>query len=220
MNMRCDHTPDLARVLRALALGALLAAALAGCAGLPGTGAGAEVQTFVLSPRQASAPAVAGNGPVLVVSPPQAQPGYDTPRMVYTKRVHELEYFAHSQWADVPTAMLGPVLVNALSASGRFRAVMGGPANVSGDLRLDIEIVSLQQEFDTTPSHARVSLRAQLIDLENRDVLATRTFEAVQAAPSEDPYGGVVAINQALEQLLDQLVRFCASRGAAESTTP
>jgi cholesterol transport system auxiliary component len=116
--------------------------------------------------------------------------------------------------------MLGPVLVNALSASGRFRAVMGGPANVSGDLRLDIEIVSLQQEFDTTPSHARVSLRAQLIDLENRDVLATRTFEAVQAAPSEDPYGGVVAINQALEQLLDQLVRFCASRGAAESTTP
>lgn len=212
--MRCDKTPGYAWALGAVGRGALLATALTGCADLPRPGASPEVQTYLLSPRQASAPAVAGNGPVLVVSPPQAQPGYDTPRMVYTKRAHELEYFGRNQWADLPTAMLGSVLVNALSASGRFPAVIAGPTSISGELRLDIKIVSLQQEFDLTPSRVRVSLRAQLVDLNNRNVLATRTFERVQAAPSEDPYGGVVAINQALEQLLDQLVHFCASRGA------
>jgi cholesterol transport system auxiliary component len=216
MNMRDDNSPGPAQVLRAATAAALLAAALAGCAGLPGTVAGPPPQTYVLSPRQAGAPALAGSGPVLVVFPPQARPGYDTARMVYTRRPHELAYFARSQWADLPTAMLGPALVDALSASGRFRAVVAGPASVGGELGLDVRIVSLQQEFGAVPSRARVALRAQLIDLERRSVLATRSFEAVRAAPSEDPYGGVLAINQALEPLLDQLVRFCASRGAPE----
>ncbi len=217
--MRCNNYPGAVRALRAAALGALLFA-LAGCAVLPGSGAGKDLHTYVLSPRQAAAPALAGSGPVLVVSPPQAQPGYDTARMVYTKRPHELEYFAHSQWADLPTTMLGPVLVNALSASGRFRAVVAGPANVGGELGLDVRIVSLQQEFGAVPSRVRVGLRAQLIDLERRRVLATRSFEVVRAAPSEDPYGGVLAINQALETLLDPLVRFCASRGAPAQPVP
>jgi len=191
----------------------MLVVLLGGCGGLQKVTGNVEPKTYVLSPPQADAPSRAGSGPVLVVAPPQAQPGYDTPGMVYIERPHELEYFARSQWADLPTSMLGPVLVNALSASGRFQAVVAGPADISGDLRLETRIVSLRQEFDSKPSRARVSLRAQLVDLESREVLATRTFEAVRPATSDDPYGGVVAINQALGELLDELVEFCAGRG-------
>lgn len=202
------------------ALAVLLASVLAGCAGVQRAAGGGEMRTYVFSPRQADAPSIASSGPLLVVSPPQAQPGYDTSGMVYTRRAHELEYFAYSQWADLPTAMLGPVLVNSLSASGRFRGVVAAPSDISGDLRLETRIVNLRQEFDVKPSRVRVSLRAQLVDPKSRDVLTTRTFEAVREAPSNDPYGGVVAINQALEQLLDQLVRFCASRGVADNPIP
>ncbi len=202
------------------ALAVLLASILAGCAGVQRAAGGGEMRTYVLSPRQADAPSVAGGGPLLVVLPPQAQPGYDTTGMVYTRRAHELEYFAHSQWADLPTAMLGPVLVNALSASGRFRGVVAGPSDVSGDLRLETRIVSLRQEFDVEPSRVRVSLRTQLIEPKTREVLATRTFEVVREASSNDPYGGVVAINKALEQLLDQLVSFCANPGVAGTSNP
>jgi cholesterol transport system auxiliary component len=41
-------------------------------------------------------------------------------------------------------------------------------------------------------------------------VVATREFEAVAAAPSEDPYGGVVAANQAVRSVLASLAEFCA----------
>ncbi len=208
------------RALYLVALAVMLAGVVAGCAGVQRAAGGGEMRTYVLSPRQASAPAVTGSGPLLVVSPPQAQPGYDTSGMVYTRRAHELEYFAHSQWADLPTAMVGPVLVNALSASGRFRAVVAGPSDVSGDLRLETRIVNLRQEFYVQSSRVRVGLRAQLIEPKNREVVATSTFEVIEVATSNDPYGGVVAINQALEQLLDQLVNFCAEQGSAMSRNP
>jgi cholesterol transport system auxiliary component len=41
-------------------------------------------------------------------------------------------------------------------------------------------------------------------------VIAAREFEAVAAAPSEDPYGGVVAANQAVRTVLASLAEFCA----------
>jgi len=41
-------------------------------------------------------------------------------------------------------------------------------------------------------------------------VLASREFEALVAATSEDPYGGVVAANQAVGTVLAELATFCA----------
>ena len=58
------------------------------------------------------------------------------------------------------------------------------------------------------PRQARVRIRAQLIDLDTQEVLATRTFEQTETAPSDNPYGGVVAINAALARLIDEIVTF------------
>jgi cholesterol transport system auxiliary component len=79
-----------------------------------------------------------------------------------------------------------------------------------GQVRLDTEILRLQQEFLTAPSQVRFTLRARLIDDATRIVLATREFESLVAAPSETPYGGVQGANQAVANVLDQLVVFCA----------
>ena len=43
-----------------------------------------------------------------------------------------------------------------------------------------------------------------------RRVLATREFEAYADAPSEDPYGGVQAVNRVVASVLDDLAAFCA----------
>ena len=146
------------------------------------------------------------DGPVLLVSPPQAEPGFDTQRMVYVKRPHELEYFSINQWADTPVRMFAPLMVHVLNRSGAWHAVIPLPSSISGDYRLDTYGFQLQQEFLQQPSRVRVTARLQLVDLKESTILATRVFETVENAPSENAYGGVLAANRAVAGLLDQIV--------------
>ncbi|MDB5806495.1 MAG: hypothetical protein JWN73_3817 [Betaproteobacteria bacterium] len=149
-------------------------------------------------------------GAIVLVTSPRATAGFDRPRMVYLKQAHQIEYFAQSQWVDTPARMLGPLLVAALERKGAFRAVMQTPSTAAGQVRLDTEVVRLQQEFFRTPSQLRFTLRARLINDDTREVIAIREFEGLVDAPSENPYGGVQAANQAVSRVLDQVADFCA----------
>jgi cholesterol transport system auxiliary component len=148
--------------------------------------------------------------PALFIDPPHAAAGFDSPRIMYQRTNHTLEYFAHSEWIDTPARMLTPLLVTAIENSGVFRAVMVTPSNASSDLRLATEIVRLQHEFQTEPSRAHFTLRAIITDTATQRVLAWREFDVSMAAASEDPYGGVVAANHAVQAALQQLAQFCA----------
>lgn len=143
--------------------------------------------------------------PVLLVSPPQADPGFETPRMVYVKRPYELEYYAVNQWADSPARMIGPLMVHALGRTASWRAVIPLPSSIRGDYRLDSHGLTLQQEFLDKPSLVRATLRAQLVDVKDSKVVGSKTFEVVEPAPSEDAYGGVLAANLATAALLNRL---------------
>jgi cholesterol transport system auxiliary component len=153
--------------------------------------------------------------PTLLISTPRAAAGFDSPRIIYVREPHKLEYFAHSEWIDTPARMLSPLVVAAVENSGAFRAVVHAPSSASGDLRLDTEILQLQQEFESGTSRVRFVLRAYLVEDASRRVIASREFEAVATAPSADPYGGVVAANQAVRTVLENLAAFCAEAGGS-----
>ena len=146
----------------------------------------------------------------LIVSPPHGAAGFDSQRMMYLRHADQLEYFAHNEWIDTPARMLAPLLVAALGNTGGFRAVVQTPSPAAGELRLDTEILRLQQEFLDTPSRVRLTLRATLAESATRRVIATREFEAVVVAASDDPHGGVVAANRAVQTVLDELAAYCA----------
>jgi len=150
----------------------------------------APIKTYLLEADSAAVSRLASNGLTLAVAPPRAAPGFDTPGMAYVQRPHALAYFAHSQWVDTPARMLAPLLVRALEQGGGFAAVLPGSGPVAGDLRLETEIIRLQQEFTAVPSRVSFTLRARLLDPAARRVLKTRLFEVSETAPSDDPYGG------------------------------
>jgi len=106
--------------------------------------------------------------------------------------------------------MLAPLLVAALQQAGAFRAVVPAPTSAAGDLRLDTELVRLQQVFGGGPSHVRLTLRATLVDQVSRRVLAWREFDVTEPASSEDAAGGVAAANRAVQTMLQALSTWCA----------
>lgn len=196
-----------------LGVGVLLMA-MGGCSALrPQATPHASFYALDNARRAAPEPAavfVAATAPTLIIHPPHAAAGFDSSRIIYVREPHKLEYFAHSEWVDPPARMLGPLLVDALAGTGAFRAVVLTPGAAAGDLRLDTEIIRLQHEFQASPSRVRFTLRAYLVDDKTRRVLAWREFDAVAPAASEDPYGGVLAANAAVQSAIDMLSAFCA----------
>ena len=110
--------------------------------------------------------------------------------------------------------MLAPLIVHALESTGAFRAVLLTPIVAEADLRLDTELLRLQQDFTVSPSRVRLTLRAVLVEAATRRVVAWREFESNVASPREDAYGGVRAANQAVATLLAEMAAFVARAAA------
>jgi cholesterol transport system auxiliary component len=147
--------------------------------------------------------------PTLIVNPTHAAAGFDSRHIFYLREPHKLEYFAQHEWVDTPARMIAPLIVASFANSAAFRAVVLAPSSAAADLRLDTEIVRLQQEFSSQPSRVRFTLRAYLLDTTTRRVLAARDFDEVISAASDDPEGGIVAANRAVASVLQQLASFC-----------
>jgi cholesterol transport system auxiliary component len=86
--------------------------------------------------------------------------------------------------------------------------VLRAPSAAGGALRLETELIRLQQDFGSTPSHVRLSLRAMLLDGVTRRPIAWREFDVSVPARSDDPLGGVAAAREATRQLLGELAAF------------
>jgi cholesterol transport system auxiliary component len=209
-----------------LRLGATAALFLGACLSLPRP---EPLELFTIDPSfdagsgslDRSAPGSAP-GPVLLVPAPRAGPGLEGPRIAYLLRPNQLQYFTRSQWVAPPAQMLGPLAIRALERTGRFQAVTAAAQGARPDLRLDVELARLQQEFTSRPSRVRCTLRLQLTDLAGHRVIGTREVEAVEAAPTEDAAGGAAAANLAVRRALAEGAGWCgeaSDRWRAEPVT-
>lgn len=149
--------------------------------------------------------------PVLLITQPKPQAGFDTSRMVYLLRPYEVNYYALNQWADTPARLLHRIMVEILDKTGLWYAVLQTPGTVPAQYRLDCDNLILEQRFFSSPSRVRLAFRAQIIETKKPAILATRYFEAFEAAATDDAYGGVQATNHAAEKLMVDLATWLDS---------
>lgn len=188
---------------------------LAGCTGLPAPET-VSPNIYVLEAQPAIKVAPTRRNLVLAISTPRSRPGFDTPQIAYVKQPHELNYFVTSRWAAPPVRMLEPLLLQALGQTESFRAVVPTAGAVPADVILDVELIRLQHNFQTRPSRVQLALRAQLIDVRGKRVLAVKQFDETENAASDDAYGGVTAANRLVQRVLDQLADFCISESVVQ----
>jgi cholesterol transport system auxiliary component len=191
----------------------IVAVLVAGCTALPSPKI-EEPVLHVLDAKPVITRAQVARELVLEVGVPRAAPGFDTAALLYVQKPFVLDAFATHRWVDAPARMIGPPLTHALEQTGYFRAVVPAPTGVPADLRLDTELVRLQQNFMTRPSRVELSLRFRLLDLRGRRVVAARVVDVDVAAASDDPDGGVVAANTALARALAQAAAFAVDASA------
>lgn len=211
-------TPRVLRNAASLLCALAVGVGLGGCSVLrPSTPVQSHFYALQSQPTPLAPPPALAAGrklPTLIVNPPYAAPGFDSARIIFVRADHQLEYFAHSEWVEPPARMLGPLLVAALENTNTFGAVVLMPASAAGELRLNTELVRLQQNFQTQPSRVQVAVRVHLMDDRTRKVLQWREFKAEVAAASETPQGGVVAANAAIQKVLADVALFLSTRTA------
>lgn len=152
--------------------------------------------------------------PTIIVNPTHAAAGYDSQHILYVRKTHQLEYYAHNEWIDTPARMLTPLIVAAIERSGGYQAVVLTPSAAVGELRLDTEIVRLHYELDRQPSRVHFILRAYIVDTKNRQVLGWREFDESVGLETAGPYGVVVASNRAVHNVLEKLTVFVNEEAA------
>ncbi|RUQ29491.1 MAG: hypothetical protein EKK68_12100 [Candidatus Competibacteraceae bacterium] len=145
---------------------------------------------------------------ILLVTVPKAAPGFDSNRIAYTKQPLKLDYYSKNVWSDTPAKMLLPVLVRAFEGTGAFKAVVSPPAPVLANLRVDVDVIRLQQEFNGPSSQVRFTARIKVVDMKSGHVLGTQVFEALEPAPSADAYGAAQAANAAVQKALGEMIPF------------
>lgn len=187
----------------------ILTAMLSGCA-LLFHGARYNPDLYTLNPVTITPSGYHSSATVLVL-PPQPSGELITNKMIYIMRSHQINYFAKNTWAATPAQLLMPVIAQALSDSKAFHAVITPPYIGAATLRVDTQLLTLQQEFLTNPSRVRMVLNAQVIRISDGKVLAVQRFWAVVPTLGNDPYSGVVAANRATAMILQKLTRFVVS---------
>lgn len=137
---------------------------------------------------------------VLLVPAPTCRPVYDTTRMAYSLRPHEIDSFERHEWAERPGQMLHPLLVRTLEATHCCTAVVMPPYTGAYDFVLRTAIDELVQDFAVHPPQFRLALRITLSDPVR--VLAVRNLAFAEPMRQENASAGIEAANEAVAKAL------------------
>ncbi len=144
----------------------------------------------------------------IAVSIPTANRMYQSKEMIYSIRPHEFNEFAKNRWVASPMQMLQPLIIQSLQNSHHYKAVAPLTGIGRFDFVLNTQLIDFYQEFCGPGSVFKLTMRAQMINAATGKIIASKTFTVVQPAPFPNPYGGVIAANQAVAIMLSELSRW------------
>ena len=179
----------------------------AGCGQLIPQGPAADL--YNLTPKSTFPGGIPDATWQLVVEEPVAAGGLDTDRIALRPSPTQLKYFAGARWAERAPRMVQTLLVESFENSGHIMAVGRQAIGLRSDFNLKTELREFQAEyFDGTqqPPQVRVRINAKIIAQPSQEIVGSRTFEAVMAAPVNRVDEIVGSFDDALGRVLKQLV--------------
>ena len=127
-------------------------------------------------------------------------------KIVFSEEPSQRGYYQLAQWVDPPTKQLSLMLLERIERSDIAESVTRTGSASVGDMQLNSELLEFYHDIRESPGVVQVRLRAELIDIRNRRILAKKDFVVVEDAESYNAEGAVTAFTLAVNKLLNQLV--------------
>lgn len=184
-----------------------LVTALAGCVNL-GLGEDQDAKPIVYYVMEDAGRTVSEAAPAartLLLADTVAAAFYDTDGMVFSKQPGTRGYYQLARWSERSGKRFSDLLLARLEREKVFATVVQAGSSVRGDWLLTTEILDFYHDAASQPGVVRMVLRAEVIDLGSRSLLARKTFVQSVAVPSYDAAGAHQAFNQAVTLTLNEM---------------
>ncbi|MCC5983664.1 MAG: membrane integrity-associated transporter subunit PqiC [Rhodobacteraceae bacterium] len=191
------------------------ALALTGCGGLLGLGEA----TRPLDAYELRVPGDIGRAPrsiarSLVIETPESTGGLATDRIMIRPNPLQAAYLPRARWTDEAPVMVRGLLVRAFEDTNALRHVgrRALPGGIS-DFTLITDLTDFQAELRADDTvQVRVRLTARLVRDDDGQVLATRVFQALAPAASDEALAIVEAFDSAMADVLRALAPWALER--------
>jgi cholesterol transport system auxiliary component len=148
----------------------------------------------------------------LLVLAPKTNVIYDTTQMAYTTEAYQIGYFSQNEWAETPSQMIQPLIVQTIRNTGFFSEVVSPPHFGRHTFALRTEIQELKQDFTSDPATLQLAMRFDLSREATNKVNATKELSVQEPMREKTPHAGVVAANDAMAKLLRELAKFIVDK--------
>ncbi len=158
----------------------------------------------------------------LILSPVLGALPLRTQKILYRPSEVALRPYLYSRWEYAPTHMLMIKMIDAISASGLFKAVSYRATGTHGGLYLETTLLDFTQHLsvDGESSKGVVSVMFHLIDGKTRNIIASKKYVIEKPTPSYDAQGAVLALNAASDELCLKLLAWLKITLESLSTLP
>ena len=171
-----------------------------------------DTKKYVLNRVPLDLPIAQAHAATLLVLVPETDPIYATTQMAYTSQAYQIAYFSQNEWAETPSQMIQPLIVETLRHTHYFSEILVPPHFGRHTYALRTEIVELQQDFSSNPAILRLTMRFYLSREVTAQVIATKEMTVQEPLRDRTPYAGVVAANEAMVNVLRELARFTVEK--------
>ncbi|MBP6797386.1 MAG: membrane integrity-associated transporter subunit PqiC [Luteimonas sp.] len=207
--------PDVSRHRRwpRLAVAALLATVLAGCASILG-GESDPTTIYSPDPRPVLDPALPTVSWQLALGSTSGARTVDSYRIAVRPTPGEIQVYRGASWARTPGEMLQSTVLRALEDSGKIASVARQGTGVAADYRLVIDLRRFEADYagNAVPA-ATIEFNAKLIHGVDQAIVASRTFLQTQPATGTDVPQVVAAFDRALGNVSGELAAWVLVSG-------
>lgn len=175
--------------------------------GLAGCGGGATPTTFDLSaPRDFGR--LKGSRAAIVVNEPTTVQTLDSDRLIVKDSTGALSFLGGSQWADRVPKLVQIRLIQTFENGSRITSVSRPGERIVPDYQLNTDIRAFN--IDAASGSAVVEVTAKLVTDRTGHIQRAKLFSARVPASAVDGAAAAQALDQALSQVLVQIVRWAA----------
>jgi cholesterol transport system auxiliary component len=171
-----------------------------------------DTKKYALNDIPLDLPSERTQSAILLVLVPETEPLYATTQMAYTTQAYQIAYFSQNEWAETPSQMIQPLIVETLRHTHYFSDVLSSPDFGRHTFTLRSEILEIKQDFTSEPAMLQLTMRFYLSREATNEVIATKELSVHEPMRERNPYAGVVAANEAVAKLLRELTRFVVGK--------
>jgi len=139
----------------------------------------------------------------IYIETPSVNKSFNTNAILYTQKPYLFEQYAKNRWVDLPSNMIHNYLVQGIEDSNVFKSVLQKRVDIAFDYTLKSNIINLYNSFEEGKSYAILKIKFDLVSKEK--LLKTYSYDKKVLCQTNRPYGFIVAINKAFDEVMDEL---------------